>query len=943
MISWLHVSDIHLNKLGTETKRMRRQLIPFLKSKGITCKYLFVTGDLRYAPGGDFDSSTVTFLHELKDSIGVSVENVFIVLGNHDVERNTDGRDEAVQKILAPDYYNPKTGEINDGELVVLKSAQQRYISLLEDFYKDIPERMKGYKEILHPHFTVTTEDFNIVHIDSTLSYASNHERDLILGTSMLMDALNMIDNDKPTILLSHYSFDYLNRSEQKEVHRLMMEYNVRMWLAGHEHTSILREQWDYFYEFQSGNLLYEGEESKSCFLLGKYDECSRKGVITGYKWDYDGGWIKDPYIANKGNRSEYDFDISDEKAVSAVFKSSPERNVNNRLENPFVYEGYNDESGKLAGSAQETLIWTNKGRGDANETLETENDSRNESPLKITVYPWNRASGISLLLGEGIQSDYKGWIYLDKSIAPFLDVDVQQIHYDGFDEFILSCETLQITIAKSNGTIIYISVGYNLSRFSDVDTRLYHFRKLKEYMSSKRVLVKMVGHEANNLSFDTALKTEEWNENVALTDYWIEQMERISKIEQFYKVKFYLPVKASDEDYLAINVLSDSIEGKSCRSLLPIAMKNPGLIRTYELEERVPIGNEDRLLSLSLFGFVFKPVRQYILPGRYVWRRGRGWAEKVSGTVPVGVDFEISYEEEQNRELINFIPFKEYEHEFDLDTIPELEGEMDKFFREYISLTHDIQRNRQLFLNYRDVMNTIADTDGSLPHGNILKEKLTDKITVNRLTDNLVSSGKKLVAGLDKLIFTFLKEKDYSRTLWADNLGYVWMFLMNSYSADGRFPVSLSSAGEAYFDMRAINADADAEQDKDMAELIRMFEEYGDCVDTGRLSYYNMLRNYAYTLARIYSSYYEKMDSTVREYAETMTEIVKKNPILIHNGEVFTDVIAYTLESDSRSLHIFDNKADIMLDWNQYRQEADFFCGQQSIGMMGEVFCKER
>ncbi len=101
---------------------------------------------------------------------------------------------------------------------------------------------------------------------------------------------------------------------------------------------------------------------------------------------------------------------------------------------------------------------------------------------------------------------------------------------------------------------------------------------------------------------------------------------------------------------------------------------------------------------------------------------------------------------------------------------------------------------------------------------------------------------------------------------------------------------------------------------------------------DTGRLSYYDMLRNYAYTLTRIYSSYYEKMDSTVREYAETMTEIVKKNPILIHNGEAFTD----TLASDSRNLHIFENKADIMLNWNQYRQEAVFFCGQQSIGRMG-------
>lgn len=49
-IKWLHISDIHLNKTGTETRRMRMQLISYLKSAKVLYDYLFVTGDLRYAP-----------------------------------------------------------------------------------------------------------------------------------------------------------------------------------------------------------------------------------------------------------------------------------------------------------------------------------------------------------------------------------------------------------------------------------------------------------------------------------------------------------------------------------------------------------------------------------------------------------------------------------------------------------------------------------------------------------------------------------------------------------------------------------------------------------------------------------------------------------------------------------------------------------------------------
>lgn len=98
-IKWLHISDIHLNKTGTETRRMRMQLISYLKSAKVLYDYLFVTGDLRYAPNGVFDPETCTFLSDVMNAAHVRIENVFIIPGNHDIDRENFDR-----KIILPRY-----------------------------------------------------------------------------------------------------------------------------------------------------------------------------------------------------------------------------------------------------------------------------------------------------------------------------------------------------------------------------------------------------------------------------------------------------------------------------------------------------------------------------------------------------------------------------------------------------------------------------------------------------------------------------------------------------------------------------------------------------------------------------------------------------------------------------------------------------------------------
>ena len=67
------------------------------------------------------------------------------------------------------------------------------------------------------PHFVVKTAQFNILHVDSTLTYGQGRNRDFVIGSGALLDALDECAPNKPTILLTHYSFDFLTQQRSED------------------------------------------------------------------------------------------------------------------------------------------------------------------------------------------------------------------------------------------------------------------------------------------------------------------------------------------------------------------------------------------------------------------------------------------------------------------------------------------------------------------------------------------------------------------------------------------------------------------------------------------------------------------------------------------------------------------------------------------------------
>ena len=237
-VKWLHISDLHLNKVGVETRRMRNKLMEYLRENKISCEYIFITGDLRYAPAGTFDDSTVTFLNTLCSTVSVPIERLFIVPGNHDLIRDDSHRLSAIDNTCGNNgYYNYTDGMIKKEDLDLMSSGRDEFKKIIQEIYQRIPNRIALYNNSAKPHFCIETEDFNLVHLDSTLTYTKNRQRDLLIGTDLLMSVLEGVNQNKATIILTHYSFDFLDRREQNTVFNLLTDYNVQMWFSGHEHN----------------------------------------------------------------------------------------------------------------------------------------------------------------------------------------------------------------------------------------------------------------------------------------------------------------------------------------------------------------------------------------------------------------------------------------------------------------------------------------------------------------------------------------------------------------------------------------------------------------------------------------------------------------------------------------------------------------------------------
>lgn len=301
IIRWLHISDLHLNTNETESIRMRRKLPQYILENNIEYDYVFCTGDIRDSSAEHWREPfpSADFLKNLCEIRNISLDNLFIVPGNHDVNRTASDRENVVENMLWHDNkswsrnYKTELGNIDDYTLQALHDGEKEFRSFLGKIYDR--DKLQLYDDYLKPHFVVETEHFNILHIDSTLAYSEKQNRDLIIGSRQLQLALDDLNDSKPTIVLSHYAITSLDPEERRMVSNMLDDYHIYLWLAGHEHYHDLKPC-GYIHSIQCGELKIE-DRCKSTFLVGEYDTETGQVDIRAYNWFSPEGWAEYPIL----------------------------------------------------------------------------------------------------------------------------------------------------------------------------------------------------------------------------------------------------------------------------------------------------------------------------------------------------------------------------------------------------------------------------------------------------------------------------------------------------------------------------------------------------------------------------------------------------------------------------------------------------------------------
>jgi predicted phosphodiesterase len=301
-ITWLHLSDLHfLHLINGETNRSRLEdsLIDRLKALDMTPDLIFVTGDIAF---GEKENSRMSdqyrcatqFIEKILQTYepNISKDRVFIVPGNHDINRTKiSTADKSHLKNL--DLYNAeKTYLRMEPELPSFISSANEYRKFLGNYgfqhlLEDDPKRLRYAKKINLNGVEVGIAGFN----SAWSSFKNGQKGELFFCKNQIDWAREKLKGSHFKIALAHHPWNWLNEHEEGEIQNLIKE-DFNFFLHGHEHC--IDSEYDYerqFVKIDAGST-YQGGDRENTFCTMELPITGGDALMQGYVYKEQRGGV---------------------------------------------------------------------------------------------------------------------------------------------------------------------------------------------------------------------------------------------------------------------------------------------------------------------------------------------------------------------------------------------------------------------------------------------------------------------------------------------------------------------------------------------------------------------------------------------------------------------------------------------------------------------------
>lgn len=279
---WLHISDLHSICKGIKTRIMRDNLVDEVKyiSQQTPLSFILVTGDISDKNNG-YDEAK-SFIYRLLDVTGININNVFIIPGNHDLDRGVPkDREFEVKKCWNIDV-------LDDQEVTFIK----KLLPGQNDFFKAYEDILGRKYPVDQVHFVHDfDENISIIHLNTSwVCYDSENESGkLHIGLNSVIQCLSDEKlSEKPIkIAIGHHRINDFNRTVENHLKSLFKLKDVDLYLGGHCHDSSVIYDPSIDTEFCScRQARAEDADYPAGFIIGDINTDNDQSSFQFYSWN---------------------------------------------------------------------------------------------------------------------------------------------------------------------------------------------------------------------------------------------------------------------------------------------------------------------------------------------------------------------------------------------------------------------------------------------------------------------------------------------------------------------------------------------------------------------------------------------------------------------------------------------------------------------------------
>jgi predicted phosphodiesterase len=301
-LTWLHLSDLHFRESDSFDESV--VLTPLfadienqIRDQALQPDLIFVSGDIAFSSTPAQYKLAREFFKRLLSVTQLPKERLFIVPGNHDVDRTvlTPLSTNVPQILVNRDITNGLLGNEHDRVLVLRRF--RHYRDLINKYINRTPEF--DHNTFFYTHIIPHNDwRIGILELNSAwLAAGDKDESNLVLGERQVRTALAPVQSTDLRIALMHHPFTWLKPFEQNDSTVLLKE-QCDFILHGHLHTPGMEQLsgLDDRAMVIAGGACYESRRERNSYNFIQLDLDAGVGTVhlRAYTDEHGGRWIAD-------------------------------------------------------------------------------------------------------------------------------------------------------------------------------------------------------------------------------------------------------------------------------------------------------------------------------------------------------------------------------------------------------------------------------------------------------------------------------------------------------------------------------------------------------------------------------------------------------------------------------------------------------------------------